>query len=148
MDAYIYFILDAVKTALYSLSLFLALLYLCLILFIPRFHTQNNMFILNILVNGILSTIYFALYFYAVEFRMSPSICTLFHYAFNTASLQVAFAFIAITIHRFCVIVYHTKAFFKTKRWVILCISMQWIFVFILSLAFVFTAPDVYVCFT
>jgi len=147
MDAYIYFILDAVKTALYSLSLFLALLYLCLILFIPRFHTQNNMFILNILVNGILSTIYFALYFYAVEFRMSPSICTLFHYAFNTASLQVAFAFIAITIHRFCVIVYHTKAFFKTKKWTILCISIQWITQSIASVPFIFARRRVVILF-
>ena len=141
-------ILDIIRNTLYGLALFFALLYACLLVFIRHFHTQNNMFILNILINTITSIVYFIIYFYAVSYEMPASLCILFQYAFNIASMQGPCAFVAFTIHRFCAIVYHTKAFFKTKRWVILCISMQWIFVFILSLAFVFTAPDVYVCFT
>ncbi|CAF0859162.1 unnamed protein product [Adineta ricciae] len=69
---------------------------------------------------------------------MKPELCILFYYAFNIASLAIPFAFIAFTIQRFCSLLYHTKHFFKTKRWIALCIASQWFVEFIISLPFVF----------
>jgi hypothetical protein len=127
-----------VQYILYVGIIFIALVYSCLIIFLRRFHHQNNIFILNLCINIILTCIYFIIYFKAVYFHISPAFCIFFHYAFNVASVEIAFAFVAFTIHRFCSIVYHTKPLFKTKKWVIICISSQWIGQFIISLPFVF----------
>ncbi|CAF0772539.1 unnamed protein product [Adineta ricciae] len=69
---------------------------------------------------------------------MKPELCILFYYAFNIASVAIPFAFIAFTIQRFCLLLYHTKHFFKTKRWIVLCIAGHWLAEFIISLPFVF----------
>jgi hypothetical protein len=127
-----------VQYILYAGIIFIALVYSCLIIFLRRFHHQNNIFILNLCINIILTCIYFIIYFKAVYFHISPTFCIFFHYAFNVASVEIAFAFVAFTIHRFCSILYHTKPLFKTKKWVIICISSQWIGQFIISLPFVF----------
>ena len=140
-------ILDIIRNTLYGLALFFALLYACLLVFIRHFHTQNNMFILNILINTITSIVYFIIYFYAVSYEMPASLCILFQYAFNIASMQGPCAFVAFTIHRFCAIVYHTKAFFKTKKWTILCISIQWITQSIASVPFIFARRRVVILF-
>lgn len=131
-------IFEFVRNIFYGLALAFAILYSCLILFIRRFHNRNNIFILNICINIISATIYYTMYFYIVEYDMSNSMCTLLHYAFNLTAVQVPFAFVTFTIHRSCIIIYHTKVFFKTKIWVVLCISIQWTVQFLISLPFVF----------
>ncbi|CAF1365890.1 unnamed protein product [Adineta steineri] len=140
MDAYS--ILEIVRNIVYSGVLLIALVYSCLILLISRFRHQNNMFILNLCVNTMTTCIYFIIYFYAIYYDMPQSMCILFNYAFNIASIQIPFAFVAFTVHRFCVIVYHTKALFKTKQWVVICILTQWIAQFVISLPFVFEYYD------
>ncbi|CAF1141024.1 unnamed protein product [Adineta ricciae] len=52
--------------------------------------------------------------------------------------MDIPFAFIAFTTHRCCSLLYHTKVFFKTKQWITICITLQWIIQFILSLPFIF----------
>ncbi|UJR17087.1 hypothetical protein I4U23_003984 [Adineta vaga] len=138
----IYYTLEVFRNFVYSGVLFIALLYSGLILAIPRFRHQNNMFILNLCINSLSTCIYFIIYFYAIYYDMPQSMCVLFQYAFNIASIQIPFAFVAFTIHRFCIIVYHTKEFFKTNQWVIVCILTQWISLFIISLPFVFEYYD------
>ncbi|CAF1391552.1 unnamed protein product [Adineta steineri] len=135
-------ILEIVRNTVYSAVLLIALVYSCLILLISRFRHQNNMFILNLCLNTITTSVYFIIYFYAIDYDMPQSMCILFNYAFNIASIQIPFAFVAFTVHRFCVVVYHRKALFKTKRWVVVCILTQWIAQFIISLPFVFEYYD------
>jgi hypothetical protein len=134
----IYDIFFIVQYIVYAGIILIALFYSCLILFLRRFHHPNNIFILNLCINIILTCIYFIIYFKAVYFDISPTLCIFFHYAFNVASVEIGFAFVAFTIHRFCSTIYHTKALFKTKQWVVICITSQWIGQFVISLPFVF----------
>ena len=139
----VYYALEIVRNLVYSGVLFLSLVYSCLILCIPRFRHQSNMFILNFCMNVMTACIYFTIYFYAVYYDMPQSLCGLFQYAFNIASVQVPFAFVAFTLHRFCAIVYHTKALFKARKWVAICILTQWVAQFVISLPFIFESYDV-----
>lgn len=114
-----------------------SLIYLCLILFIQRFHHSNNMFILNICINIIFCSIYFAIFFQMAYSYIPPSTCIIFQYCFHIASIGIPLAFSIFTVHRFCSLLYHTVYFFKKKRWVVLCITSQWILQILLSLPFV-----------
>ncbi|CAF1140789.1 unnamed protein product [Adineta ricciae] len=138
----IYQTLEIVRNTVYATVLFIALVYSCLILFIPRFRHRTNMFILNFCINTIFTAAYFIFYFYGIYYDMPQSMCVLFQYAFNVASVQVPFAFVAFSVHRFCVIVYHIKPFFKTKNWVAICIATQWIAQLLISLPFVFESYE------
>lgn len=127
-------ILITVQSSIFAFTAFFALIYLCLILFNRRFHYANNFLILNICVNIITFCTCFTVYFQIRSQRMSLFVCVLFDYCFGVASMQIPFAFVTFTVHRFCSIYYHTKRFFKTKQWIILCIAVQWISQFICGL--------------
>ena len=129
-------IITIIQGGLYGVNLFVALLYACSILFIRRFHHQNNIFILNICISMAITWIYFIVYFIYANNEFPREICNVLYYTFNIASMEIPFAFIAFSIHRFCSIVYHTKAFCKKRRWVGICIATQWIFQFLVSLPF------------
>ena len=129
-------IINIVQGSLYGLNLLVALLYSCSILFIRRFHHLNNIFILNICISITITWIYFIIYFLVADYEYPRQICDLLYYAFNIASIEVPFAFVAFSIHRLCSLKYHTKPFFKKQRWVGICIATQWISQFIISLPF------------
>ncbi|CAF1432701.1 unnamed protein product [Adineta steineri] len=119
-----------------SANIIFALIYMIPILFIRRFHQHNNILTLNVCLASIcccLSWLPFrALPFmeYPLDFIQSTGI---YLYITQTIfTIQVPFSFVATSIHRYCSIVYHTKSFFRTKRWIILCIGCQWLFAFIL----------------
>lgn len=126
--------LITVLTVVYSVTGFFALIYSCLIIFNRRFHHSNNIFILNICINIITSCIYFTTYFQIRFWNMPIFVCVIFFYCFNIASMQIPCSVLIFTIHRCCLIFYHTNQFFKRKRWIIFCISMQWFIQFIVSL--------------
>lgn len=127
--------LITIQSSIFVLTAFLALIYSCLIIFNRRFHHANNILILNICINIITCCIYFIVYF-QIRFRsMSISVCVIFDYCFVVASMQVPFAFVTFTIHRYCSIFYYTNGFFKKKRWISLCIIIQWFSQLIISLA-------------
>lgn len=128
-------ILITVQSCIFMLTAFLALIYACLILFNRRMHRTNHIFILNICINIITCCTYYTVYFQIRSRRMSLVVCVIFDYCFAIASMQIPFAFVTFTIHRYCSILYFTTGFFKTKKWVILCITLQWISQFVCSLA-------------
>lgn len=136
-------IFSIVEDSIFYATIIIALLYSCLIIFLRRFHQRNNVFIVNLCINTICTCVFFVIYFKAVYYDISPELCVFFHYAFNVVSMQVAFAFVAFSIHRFCTILYHTKAWLKTKLCIVICISSQWLGQFIISLPFVFARYDV-----
>lgn len=131
-------ILGIVRDSLYGVIACIALIYSCLIICLRRFHHRNNVFILNLCINTIFTCLYFIIYFNAGSFVISPTGCIFFNYAFNVASVELAYAFLAFSVHRFCSVVYHNRPLFKTKKWIAICFSSQWIGQFAISLPFFF----------
>ncbi|CAF4209771.1 unnamed protein product, partial [Rotaria sordida] len=76
--------------------------------------------------------------YFDVRRLYAPHLCILLLYVYNIAGIAIPFSFVTFTVHRFCCIVYHTNLFFKTKRWVTICIVSQWIGEFVISLPFLF----------
>lgn len=132
---------------LFALILLFAFVYSLFILFIRRFHSHNNVFILNMCFAIIGFCIYFTIYFTMVyfDYRLvyAPNTCIILFYTYNIASIGVQFSFLAFSIHRFWSIVYNTIPFVKTKRWVSICIGSQWIAQCVLSLPFVLRKEQV-----
>ena len=139
----IYEILSVVRDSIYGGIGCITLIYSCLIIFLRRYHNRNRMFILNLCINAIFTCIYFIIFSNFAGSVISSIACIFLQYAFNVASVQVPYAFLAFSLHRFCSIVYHTRPLFKTKKWVFLCISSQWIGQFIISLPLVFQSYEV-----
>ncbi|UJR16767.1 hypothetical protein I4U23_003667 [Adineta vaga] len=82
--------------------------------------------------------IYYLLSAFDVRRMIISEVCLLVYYAYGIASIQVPFAFVTFTVHRFCLILYYTRPFFRTKKWVLVCIAGQWISEFLISLPFIF----------
>ncbi|CAF1288683.1 unnamed protein product [Adineta ricciae] len=134
-------ILSILQLVLMGLALVLTLIYSLSILSNRRFHHQNNIFILNICFAIMTSAIFFLAYLSILNFNVKlfyiSNICIIIYYAYSIASIQIPFAFVAFTVHRFCFILYHTRPFFRTNKWVIICIGGQWIIQFLISLPFI-----------
>jgi len=71
------------------------------------------------------------------ELLFAPNMCIILFYAYNIASIEIPFAFVIFSIHQLCSIVYNTKPLFKTKRWIGICIAIQWIAQLFISLPFI-----------
>jgi len=142
-----FYIAVIIEDFFFSLILLIAFIYSCLILFIRRFHHRNNIFILNICFTIISAVVYFIIYFTMLYFDIqrlfASNMCIILFYAYNIASIAIPFSFVTFTVHRFCSVVYFTKPFFKTKQWIIICITSQWIGEFIISLPFIFRKEPV-----
>ncbi|CAF2498971.1 unnamed protein product [Rotaria sp. Silwood2] len=130
-----------VQIGMFTIILFFTLLYSILILFGNRFHQRNNILTLNICITATFTCIYFIIYFILYIFDQNLLFaehrCHFLLYAYNMSSIGIPFSFVAISVHRFFSIVYHTKRFFKTKQWIRICISSQWITELIISLPFI-----------
>jgi hypothetical protein len=141
------YIVVVIEILVFSLILLFTSVYSLLILLVRRFHHRNHMFILNICFNIINAAIFFIIFYTLSYFDPShlfvPNMCIFLFYAFNVVSIGIPFAFIAFTVHRLCSLVYRRINFFKTKRWVMVCIVSQWIGIFVISLPFVFRKEKV-----
>lgn len=126
-----------IQIIVYIIIVSIAFVYACLILSIRRFRRTNNIFIANICLSILSSSIYFIMYFQGIVIYDSPSLCKIFFFAFNIACINIPFSIVAFTVHRFCLVIYHQKDFFKKKRWVVICITSNWIVQCIISLPFI-----------
>ena len=140
---YTLIILVYIQLIIFIITAFFAFLYLCLILFIRRFHNTNNTFIANICLSIIVSAVYFIVYFQDISIYGSSLFCSLFYLAFNIACISIPYSFLALTVHRFCIIIYPQNRLFKKKQWTPICIISHWIFQFLISTAF-FGEYDIY----
>lgn len=130
----------SLQTILFILIILLALIYLMPIIFLTRFHRRNNVLTLNVCVATI-----FCCAVWLPDAKIFTSADTLARWEqFYTYlrvlqtlfTIQVPFSFVLVSIHRYCSIVYRKQSFFKTKRWIVLCIASQW------SLGTVLAWPD------
>jgi hypothetical protein len=99
------YVLALIKISVFGINIPLALIYFLPLLLIHRFHNRLNMLTVNICL---------ALMFLSV-------------YIETMSTCQVPLAFGTLTINRFCAIVYSAKAFFKAKKFMVICIACQWI---------------------
>ncbi len=65
---------------------------------------------------------------YNSGFQYLQYICVFVFIVPTILTLEIPLSFATISIHRFCSVVYYHKNFFKTKKWIFICILGQWIF--------------------
>jgi hypothetical protein len=130
-------IFASVQISLLGLIILLAFIYSITILLRPQFHFHINILTMNLCLAIASCALYWMIYYILLDFSIQllyvRNTCNLILYAETMCTLQVPLAVIVVSIHRLCSIVYHTKAFFKTKQWLIICIASQWMAGLILS---------------
>lgn len=133
-------ILALLKITVFGLILLCALIYSLAILLIPRFHHRLSALTVNICVAMICSSIYWLGYFimweYYIQNLFTEQTCTYLFYLQLISTCLVPFSFVILTINRFCAIIYSTKVFFKTKKFLFICIASQWIATCVVSLPY------------
>ncbi len=122
---------------LYIIVAFLILLaILCMFYFIPilfvrRFHHPNNILTVNICLTITLCALYHIIYFlifiHIRRLLVNRNVCNVIEYLRVTMACQTGYAFITASIYRYATVIYHSKAFFKKKQWIKICILCQWI---------------------
>jgi len=146
-----YYILMIFQDFLFTLIAFLALVYSCLILSIRRFRHHNNIFILNICMSLIAFSFYYIVFATMSLFNpvklYAPQTCNILYFMYNFLSITTPFSFVIFTIHRFYSLVYHTKPFFKTNKWVMITISSQRIIELILCIPYLIVKQTVSIVF-
>ncbi len=135
------------KITVFGISILLALIYSLPILLLRRFHHRLNILTVNICLAMVVTSIYYMAYFimqeYYIEDLFTEKICAFLFYLQTISNCQLPFSFTVLTINRFCSIIYPRKAFFKTKKFVVICVTSQWIAACVLSLPFVFAIRPV-----
>jgi hypothetical protein len=124
-------ILGLIQIIILVLAIILALIYSISILLLRRFHNVNNIFTVNLCFAAICCCSYWL--FYIIVYRFYPEIlagdqaCVAVNYFEMMCTIQVPLAVVEVSVHRLCSVVYHTKLFFKKKRWAVICITSHWI---------------------
>jgi hypothetical protein len=135
------------KISAFGISILLALIYSLTSCFIRRFHHRLNIFTVNICISMICASIfwmgYFIMWEYYIQNLFTKKNCIFLFYLQSISTCLPPLAFVTLTINRFCSIIYSTKAFFKTKKFVIICAASQWIVTCVLSLPFVLDIKSV-----
>jgi len=134
-------IIHLIQIIFFILTILLAIIYIIPILFIRRFHNVNNVFTVNLCVAAICCCTYWLFYYFALEFNplylLGTRTCVTVYYFQMMCTLEVPLALVESSVHRLCSVVYHTKIFFKKKRWAIICIVSQW------TIGIIFSIPQI-----
>lgn len=126
------------QLVIFFLIIILAGFYILSILCFYRVYHSNNIFTINLCCAAICCCLhwicYYILLIYHPRYFLRSNICMILDYFEIMCTIQVPLAVIIVSIHRFCCVIYHTKQFFKTKKWAILCITIQWLIGFCVSI--------------
>ncbi len=116
----------------------LTLIYSIPILLLRRFHHRIHVFTINICIAMLCCSIYWLVLIIMTETNVqqfyNAKTCSLVFYAQTMCTLQVPWAFVIISVHRLCCVVYYNKIFFKSKQWISMCVGCQWIIGIVISL--------------
>ena len=125
------YILNVLQMSVFMLIFILAVIYTGTILCVRRFHHHNNFLTVNLCLAVIGCSTYWIFFYIMLNFFpiffIDPSICPYLGYFQMMCTLQVPLATVVVSIHRLFSIVYHTKAFFKTKKCIVICVAGQWL---------------------
>lgn len=119
------------QLVVFCLIIVLAGFYVISILCFYRIYHSNNIFTINLCCAAICCCLYW-IWFYIILIwfprnLLRQNICIIMAYFNTMCTIQVPLAVLIVSIHRFCCVIYHTKQFFKTKKWALLCITIQWL---------------------
>lgn len=119
-------IFTLVQISVFVLIIILAFIYSIIILSLHRFRCHINILTVNLSLTITCCSLYWMSYCVLLEFYIQPiytmNVCIILLYAQMMCTIQVSLAFIIVSIHRLCSILYNTKLFFKTKQWLIMCL--------------------------
>lgn len=132
------YILFWVQILLVGLTLVLACLNSLVIVFVRRFRDRLNVFTFNLCLANIVCCLVWLVYDLLTEFdprQLSrKETCRLMIYAQMMCTLHLPLAFLVVSIHRCCSIMNHSNLFYKSQRWMIICLVSQWSVGFLLPL--------------
>jgi hypothetical protein len=73
----------------------------------------------------------------------TPQSCLLIRYLQQLVDCEVFYALCMTSFNRLLSIIYQNKALFRTKRWVAICVGVQWILGALTTLPILFLNADV-----
>ncbi len=130
-DEEIIIILVIVKVIILSLISIASFFYALPLCFIRRFHTPLNFLSLNVSLTLFMCTTFWAIYFimntFYIDVLWTEKSCLLILYLQTTVNCQFIYALCTVSLNRLFAVVYHNKVLFRTKKWVGVCMSIQWI---------------------
>lgn len=139
------FIVAILTISLHAVDIFSILIYCVLMISISGFRKLTNLFALNIAISILLTNIYLMVYFtmfiYDFESLFVKNTCALVLYMGMMSKCQATYSIILFAIHRFCLVTFPMKHFFKTTRWTILAVSVQWSISFLISIPSAHSQP-------
>jgi hypothetical protein len=114
-----------------SLVSIVACLYAVPLCFIRKFHKPIHLLTLNICITQFICCIYWLIFYimnqyFPLIFR-TPQSCLSIFYLQHLVDCEVFYALCMTSFNRLLSIVYPNKRLFRTKRWVAICIGVQWI---------------------
>ena len=139
--------LALIKIIAFTIIIILCFIYCFPILLIPRLRCRSNILTVNLCIAFMCCCIYWLIY--CISFDYYNQILTIENpcifqiYIQIMCTCQLVFAFIGIPIYQLLPIIYHTKLFLKTKTYLAVCISSQWITGLIVPIPLVFQQTQV-----
>jgi hypothetical protein len=130
-------ILFYIKTILFVLIITAFVVYSLPIIFIPRFRIRYNILTLNLCLATLCCVLCWCVYETIAQFNTKllfrDSTCGFLLYMVMMCLCQASFSNLNISVIQLCDIVYHRNQFFRTNRWLVICIGIQWSASIILS---------------
>jgi hypothetical protein len=131
-------ILTIVQIIILCLILIGACLYSIPICFNHRFHTPLHLLSLNVCFAALVCCIYWSIFY--IMNMWYPTIlwnaqsCLPIFYLQTAVNCQVLYSLCIVSLNRLFCVVYKNKALFRTKKWVAICVCVQWIFALLIAL--------------
>ncbi len=141
-------ILAIVRIIFFILVSLLACIYAIPICFVRRFRSHMNILTVNVCISCIVCCIYWLIYNILQMVFLDDLAnwdCVLFQYFQTIVNCQEIYSLCNVSVNRFCIILYHNKLLFKTRRWILTCIVIQWLIGMILPLPLFTISGQVFV---
>jgi len=132
------FILFFFQIGLFAIIILLALTYLIPILLFRQFRHRLNIFTVNVSMAVLCCSLYWFVYYFLQQFDVqelfSLKNCYLVFYTQAMFTVQIPLALAVVSIHRLCLVVYSRKIFFQQRKWMIMCVTCQWLVGIVIAL--------------
>jgi hypothetical protein len=131
-------LLVIIKVIILSIIFIASGIYAVPISLLRRFHNPIHLLTLNVCITSSICAVFWIIYFimstFYVTILFTEKSCLLILYLQTVVNCQVLYSFCVVSLNRLFTIVYRNKALFRTKLWVVICISIQWFIGFLLPL--------------
>jgi hypothetical protein len=115
-----------------------ACLYALPLCFVQYFHTPLHLLTLNVCIAAFICSTFWAIYFIMNTFYQdtlwTEQSCLPILYVQTTVNCQVLYALCVVSLNRLFSIMFPNKVIFRRRRWVAICVIIQWIFAALIPL--------------